>query len=145
MFDVILKNKNTYLGGRKCEEYTVFYKDYKIGEINGESHCIDFEEGKSIFSKEQFEYVGYIYSPDDTSNIFRSSKYSTLVGARIALEKEFNKKGLLVSDYMNKSKKAPVESLTAFDYNGDFYPTPEKLAGLMIAGVNLNAIVFIRT
>lgn len=142
MFNIVLTNKSTYLDGGKREEYAVIYKGCQIGEIHAMSCDEGWKDNKCIYSKTQMRYVGHLFSPktDVAKIIFYSDNYSTLIGARIALEKEFNKRGLRVSDYMNKAKKAPVESLTAFAYNSDFYPTPEKLAGMMIAGIDLKNI-----
>lgn len=90
------------------------------------------------------DVIGYIrYRPDEWpkekpySAFFARSflgRYKTPYEAKIAIIKEFRKNG-----FGENSKTANVQALPS-NPDAEFYPTPSKLAGMMLAGIDWNNI-----
>lgn len=86
------------------------------------------------------DVIGYIrYRPNEWphekpySAFFGQSflnRYKTPYEAKLAIIQEFHKE-----DFGEKSKTANIEALPS-DPNAEFYPTPSKLAGMMLAGID---------
>lgn len=147
MFDIssnYTSYKNNY--GIETRTYAVFYKNNKIGKITASPPVTGYAFGRSQYA-DYFTYEYTIYrNSEDSYNEIRShnKNYKTLFEAKKRMEERFRNEGLSSENYKKPYQKVDIKFLTA-DENAEFYPTPSKLAGEMLAGIPFKDFCGIKT
>lgn len=139
MFDIIKKNEWENERGRKEINYDVFYNGIKIGYITGFTPSIGYSRGDYEYADYlRYEYTLYTkYDREDNTyyNIRSFNKeYKTLFEAKSKMLEKFKEEGLSEESYKKPHQKVDIRLLTAGE-NTEFYPTPSKIAGEMLAGI----------